>query len=115
MLHDLHGVPLADIGAASATVSFFRSLGGTVGVAVLGAILARQVATGTAAGTPAPIAYGDATGHVFALSAAVALLGVLAAVLLKPVTLRASLDKPATQPPTAGAPAALDHPRSAQA
>ena len=45
-----------------------------------------------AAGRPrAQAAYGTATGHVFAISAAVALLGVLAAVLLKPVTLRTSL------------------------
>ena len=85
-------VPLADIGAASATVSFFRSLGGTIGVTVLGAVLARQVAHHTAAGLPVPAAYGEATGTIFALSAGVALLGVLAAVLLKPVSLRTSLD-----------------------
>jgi EmrB/QacA subfamily drug resistance transporter len=90
-------VPLRDIGAASATVSFFRSLGGTIGVAVLGAVLARQVAADTAHGVPAPTAYGDATGHIFAISAGVALLGVLAAVLLKPVALRSSLDVPVSQ------------------
>jgi EmrB/QacA subfamily drug resistance transporter len=85
-------VPLRDIGAASATVSFFRSLGGTIGVAVLGAVLAHQVTDGTAHGVPAPTAYGDATGHIFAISAGVALLGVVAAILLKPVSLRTSLD-----------------------
>ncbi|HWS31239.1 MAG TPA: MDR family MFS transporter [Actinoplanes sp.] len=84
-------VALTDIGAASATVAFFRSLGGTVGVAVLGAILARQVATGTS--------YGDATGHIFAVSAGVAVLGIVAAVLLKPITLRTSLDKPGDRAP----------------
>ncbi|GAB7039040.1 MULTISPECIES: MFS transporter [Catenuloplanes] len=89
-----NAVPLSDIGAASATVSFFRSLGGTVGVTVLGAVLARQVAADTAAGVPAPDAYGDATGRVFAISAGVALLGVVAAVLLRPVSLRTSLDLP---------------------
>ncbi|MEU5264210.1 MDR family MFS transporter [Amycolatopsis sp. NPDC021455] len=88
-----NAVPLREVGAASATVSFFRSLGGTIGVAVLGAVLARQVAGGTARGVPAPTAYGDATGHIFAISAGVALLGVLAAILLKPVSLRTSLDK----------------------
>ena len=115
-----NAVPLRDIGAASSTVAFFRSLGGTIGVSVLGAVLARQVSERvtdglTAAGLPASggqgqggslnvdalpaavqeivrAAYGDATGHVFLLSAAVALLGVVAAVLLKPVTLRTSLD-----------------------
>ncbi|GHH39652.1 EmrB/QacA family drug resistance transporter [Lentzea cavernae] len=87
-----NAVPLADIGAASATVSFFRSLGGTIGVTVLGAVLARQVAGHTAAGLPVPAAYGEAAGTVFAISAGVALLGVVAAVLLEPVSLRTSLD-----------------------
>jgi EmrB/QacA subfamily drug resistance transporter len=128
-------VALKDIGAASATVAFFRSLGGTIGVSVLGAVLARQV-TGqithdlTAAGMPAPAsgsatggslnlaalpdpvehivraAYGDATGHVFLISLAVAVLGVAAAVLLPPVTLRTSLDLPEAQRPREPVPAA---------
>ena len=87
-----NAVALSDIGAASATVVFFRSLGGTVGVAVLGAVLARQVATGTADGQAVAAAYGDATGHVFLISAAVAVLGVVAAVLLKPISLRTSVN-----------------------
>ncbi|MBP2328181.1 EmrB/QacA subfamily drug resistance transporter [Kibdelosporangium banguiense] len=87
-----NAVPLADIGAASATVSFSRSLGGTIGVTVLGAVLARQVAHHTAAGMTVAAAYGEATATVFAISAGVALLGVLAAILLKPVALRTSLD-----------------------
>ncbi|MEV5764893.1 MDR family MFS transporter [Micromonospora sp. NPDC052213] len=113
-------VSLRDIGAASSTVAFFRSLGGTIGVSVLGAVLARrvteQITTDLAAagiptsggGTgslnidamPAAVqqivraAYGDATGHIFLISAAIAVVGVLAAALLKPVTLRASLDLP---------------------
>ena len=85
-----NSVPLSDIGASSATVSFFRSMGGTIGVAVLGAVLARQVSSGIAGGAATQAAYGTATGHIFAISAAVALVGVLAAVLLKPVTLRSS-------------------------
>ena len=112
-------VALKDIGAASSSVAFFRSLGGTIGVSVLGAILARQVAGNitdglTAAGIPAtgssggstlnlaalpePIreivraAYGDATGHIFLVSAGIAVIGVIAALLLKPITLRTSLD-----------------------
>ncbi|GAA2559614.1 MDR family MFS transporter [Winogradskya consettensis] len=87
-------VPLSDIGAASSTVAFFRSLGGTIGVAVLGAVLARQVASSTAAGASPATAFGDATGQVFLISAAVAALGIVAAVLLRPVTLRTSLDVP---------------------
>jgi EmrB/QacA subfamily drug resistance transporter len=109
-----NSVPLKDIGAASSTVTFFRSLGGTVGVSVLGAVLARQVqdqvardmasaglsvGAGGTGGAESPavreivqVAYGDATGHIFLLSAAAAALAVVAAVLLKPVRLRSSLD-----------------------
>jgi EmrB/QacA subfamily drug resistance transporter len=43
-------VAVTDLGAASSTVSFFRSLGGTVGVSVLGAILASRVTDLTARG-----------------------------------------------------------------
>ena len=90
-----NAVPLKDIGAASSTVSFFRSLGGTIGVSVLGAVLARQVASGIAhRHVSAPVAYGDATGHIFIISAVVAVVGVVAAVLLKPVPLRTSIDLP---------------------
>ncbi|WP_457205550.1 MDR family MFS transporter [Nocardioides sp. P5_C9_2] len=45
---------LADMGAASSVVAFFRSLGGSAGIAVLGAVLAHQVADAVAAGI-API------------------------------------------------------------
>jgi EmrB/QacA subfamily drug resistance transporter len=111
-------VALKDIGAASATVAFFRSLGGTIGVSVLGAVQARRVtdqithdlaaagvpASGGGGGSlnldvlPGPIqhivraAYGDATGHIFLISAGIAVVGVIAAVLLPRVTLRSSLD-----------------------
>ncbi|MFD4210422.1 MDR family MFS transporter [Micromonospora tulbaghiae] len=114
-------VALRDIGAASASVAFFRSLGGTIGVSVLGAVLARRVTdriTGdlAAAGIPTsgggggstlnldalpePVrqivraAYGDATGHIFLISAAIAVVGIVAALLLRPITLRSSLDLP---------------------
>jgi len=36
-------VPIDELGAATATVSFFRSLGGAVGVSALGAVLAHKV------------------------------------------------------------------------
>jgi EmrB/QacA subfamily drug resistance transporter len=116
-------VALRDLGAASGSVTFFRSLGGTIGVAVLGAILAHRVETtittnlgkagiAVSAGggnldlnaLPAPVrdivraAYGDATGHIFLVSAAIGVVGVVAALLLKPVLLRSSLDLPATTP-----------------
>jgi EmrB/QacA subfamily drug resistance transporter len=119
-------VPLKDIGAASSTVAFFRSLGGTIGVSVLGAVLARRVSgniTGSLAaqGIQAPAgggqtsnlnlgalpeamqhivraAYGDATGHIFLISAAIAVVGVVAAVFMRPAVLRSTLDLAADQP-----------------
>ncbi len=120
-------VPLKDIGAASSSVAFFRSLGGAVGVSVLGAVLARRVETQiaeglSAAGVPASAssgggsldlasmppqvveivraAYGDATGHIFLVSAAVAVVGVLAALALRPKSLRSSLDVESRPAPT---------------
>ncbi|MFD4505384.1 MFS transporter [Streptomyces sp. NPDC058457] len=105
-------VPLKDVGAASSTVTFFRSLGGTIGVSVLGAVLARhvqdQIAKGLASAglsgasestTQSPamrqivrVAYGDATAQVFLLAAVAAAFAVIAAILLQPVRLRSSLD-----------------------
>jgi MFS family permease len=118
-----NAVPLKDVGAASSTVAFFRSLGGTIGVSVLGAVLARQVAARinqdlaaaggqnvgalpTQAQEIVRAAYGDATGHIFLISAVVALLGVVAAALLKSVTLRTSLDLSAAKAATVAADAA---------
>ena len=120
-------VPLRDIGAASASVAFFRSLGGAIGVSVLGAVLAHQVAGSitrqlAAAGAPASggsgdldvaalpaamqqivrTAYGDATGHIFLISAAIAVVGVVAAALLRPKPLRTSLDLDDQPEPVAG-------------
>ena len=43
-------VDVRDIGAASATVAFFRTLGGAVGVSVLGAVLATRVQDSTLEG-----------------------------------------------------------------
>ncbi|MBL7255976.1 MDR family MFS transporter [Paractinoplanes lichenicola] len=117
-----NSVALKDIGAASSSVAFFRSLGGTIGVSVLGAVLARRVADQithdlAASGVPASssgsassslnlnalpdavqhivrAAYGDATGHIFLISAIIAVVGVLAAIAMRSVTLRDSLDLP---------------------
>jgi MFS family permease len=129
-----NSVALKDIGSASASVAFFRSLGGTIGVSVLGAVLARRVEDQitsdlAAAGIPASgggggtldltslppavqhivrAAYGDATGHIFLISAAIAVVGIVAAVLLRPVTLRSSLDLPGTARTAAATADAVD-------
>ncbi|RKN14973.1 MFS transporter [Micromonospora musae] len=128
-------VSLKDIGAASSSVAFFRSLGGTIGVSVLGAVLARRVTDQithdlSAAGVPTSgmgetsnlnitalpdaiqnivrAAYGDATGHIFLISAVIAVVGVIAALALKPVTLRTSIDLPESVKSAAVAADAVD-------
>ena len=113
-------VSVSTVGAASATVAFFRSLGGAVGVSVLGAILAHDVknsvseqlaaqgVTGQSSGSgslldldglPAPVvgivraAYGDATGHIFAIAAVVAVVSLVAALFIKEIPLRTTIDR----------------------
>jgi EmrB/QacA subfamily drug resistance transporter len=111
-------VDVSEVGSASATVAFFRSLGGAVGVSVLGAILASQVkgdvtsklaamgVQGTGGGSlldvgnlPAPVAevvrsaYGDATGTIFLVGACVAVLSLIASLLIREVPLRTTVDK----------------------
>jgi EmrB/QacA subfamily drug resistance transporter len=113
-------VALRDIGSASSTVTFFRSLGGTIGVSVLGAVLADRVTSDiphrmAAAGIhvpagggntntldlhalPKPIVtiiratYGDATAHIFLISAIIGVVGVIAALALPRAVLRSSVD-----------------------
>ncbi len=111
-------VDVSQVGASSATVTFFRSLGGAVGVSVLGAVLANRVtelitrnvralgpdAAGALSGgsgsvldvnrLPAPVAeivrhaYGDATGRIFIIAAASAVVSLLAVVFIREVPLR---------------------------
>ncbi|MHA7181413.1 MFS transporter [Arthrobacter sp. MDB2-24] len=112
-------VAVKDIGSASASVAFFRSLGGAAGVAVLGAILGNQVAdktteglaaagiptSGGAAGgsldlvdLPAPIAdivraaYGDSTALIFLITAVIAVLGLVCVLFIKETPLRRTVD-----------------------
>ncbi|WP_040918927.1 MDR family MFS transporter [Saccharomonospora glauca] len=113
-------VGMSNVGAATATVTFFRTLGGATGVSALGAVLASRVsdlvaqslaargvpATGGIPGggnldveaLPAPMqeivraAYGDATGTLFLISALIAVVTVLAVVFIRETPLRDTLD-----------------------
>ena len=110
----------SDLGAASSTVSFFRSLGGAIGVSALGALLSQQVtslvvsglarlgvapsADGASGGIPdvqalpAPVravvedAYGEAVSRVFVAAAPFALLALFALIAMTEVPLRRTLD-----------------------
>ncbi|NEK95278.1 MFS transporter [Modestobacter muralis] len=105
-----------DLGTASSTVTFFRSLGGTVGVSVLGAVLATQVSNLTVSGLAAAgvdsggsasgagigqlnelppaiagivrAAYGDGTARVFLISAVLAVISLITILFIREVPLR---------------------------
>lgn len=114
-------VDVTDVGSASAAIAFFRSLGGAIGVAVLGGILtstvSSNIATGLAelgvpkdamtgssgdtqldiTGLPAPIqqvfhdAYADAFGPLFFIAAMIAAVSVLAIVIVRGTPLRTTV------------------------
>jgi hypothetical protein len=120
-------VQAKDIGTASASVAFFRSVGGAIGVSVLGAVLGNrvkelvteglasagiQVPAGSTGASmdlkdmPAPIrdimraAYGDAIAEVFLISAIVGLVALVAILFIKERPLRRTVDvrpEPAAQ------------------
>ncbi len=111
-------VRASDIGTASASVAFFRSVGGAIGVSVLGAIMANRVkelateglaaagipvSGGTGASMdlkdmPEPVreimraAYGDATAQIFMVSAIIGLVALVAILFIKEEPLRRTVD-----------------------
>ncbi|MCU1554144.1 MAG: drug resistance transporter, EmrB/QacA subfamily [Arthrobacter sp.] len=112
-------VRATDIGTASASVAFFRSVGGAIGVSVLGAILGNRVTelataglaaagipvAGGSAGAsldlqdmPAPVrdimraAYGDATAEIFLISAVIGIVALVAILFIKEQPLRRTVD-----------------------
>jgi EmrB/QacA subfamily drug resistance transporter len=117
-------VDVRDIGAASGVVSFFRSLGGTVGIAVLGAVLASRVSDKIAEGLqragikatggsatldiehlPPAIqgivrnAYADATGRIFLIAAVVTVVTLVAVWLMPETELRTTVAKNSSEKP----------------
>ena len=121
-----------DMGAASALVAFFRSMGGAIGVSVLGALLSSQVTDQLTTGLarlgiaptsggdsasipdldalPGPVralyqsAFGDATGHLFLVAAPFAILALVCVLFIEEVPLRTTLDKEEVEAPLGDAP-----------
>ncbi|RNL66186.1 MFS transporter [Nocardioides marmoriginsengisoli] len=111
----------SDIGSASAVVTFFRSMGGSIGVSALGALLSAQVADKVSTGLahlgirdtghqsheipdlsslPAPVrevfehAFGSATGELFLVATPFAVLALVAVLFIKEVPLRTTVSVP---------------------
>jgi EmrB/QacA subfamily drug resistance transporter len=113
-----NAVELRDLGAGTASVNFFRTLGSTIGVAVFGAVLTRQLTDAITSGlvgvelpdgvtadtlTQDPRALGalteplrsiaigglsDAITTVFAVAAGVMVIGAIAAITIRELPLR---------------------------
>jgi len=101
-------MPAGELGAATSVLTFFRSMGGAIGVSALGAVLASKVTSGLTeklgaqagggsgtaevpdlANLPEPIrqiiadVYGSATAELFLIGAPIAFLAVIAVVFIK--------------------------------
>ncbi|WP_204358505.1 MFS transporter [Streptosporangium sp. 'caverna'] len=113
-------VKISELGVASSSVAFFRTLGGAIGVSALGAVLGNRIIQYTEDGLarlgihnsvsdgsipvisalPAPVravvqsAYGDGVGDVFLYAAPTALLALIAILFIKEVPLRTSDSAP---------------------
>jgi predicted MFS family arabinose efflux permease len=113
----------ADMGAASSVVAFFRSMGGSIGVSALGALLSHQVTQkvtdglaalgidgGHSTGSipdldalPAPVrtlyetAFGEATGHLFLVATPFAVLAFVCILFIKEVPLRTTIERDVPQ------------------
>ena len=123
-----NSVDMTEIGSASSLVAFLRSMGGTIGVTVLGIVLSHRVsallgvpASGASSGTSdlsqldaaaavaVRAAYGDAIGRVFLIAAIGSILTLVAVAFIKEVPLRttvgrepASAEEPDAGPDTGG-------------
>jgi len=122
-------VAQSDLGAASAVVTFFRSIGGSVGVAALGALLSAQVADRVTRGLTRlglagdahqsheipdlselapPVrevferAFGESTGELFLVSVPFAVLALVCILFIEEVPLRTTLERPDLAPELQG-------------
>ncbi len=121
-----NSVPKRELGAASGAITFFRSLGGTIGVSVLGAVLANRVSTNITSGLEASgvrippgeadgstldlagmppflreiveSAYGSSTGDIFLVATGIAVVGLIVVLFLPRVQLRDTIDMKPEEP-----------------
>lgn len=132
-------VDVTEVGAASAAVAFFRSLGGAIGVAVLGGVLTSRVGTNIAAGlselgikpdalsggsgeTELDISglpeamrevfhhsYADAFGPIFMIAAGIAVVSLIAILAVRGTPLRTTVRMAPPKPEESGEAAESSH------
>src|SRR6266540_2967845 len=75
-------VPVDKAGVGSAVLNSMRQVGGSIGIAVMGAIVAHVLSSSLAAGDPRPLAFVHGFQSSLRVAAAIALAGALTAVAL---------------------------------
>ena len=120
-----NNVTMADMGAASSVVAFFRTMGGSIGVSVLGALLSHQVAQQVTDGTspqqpptfsadshavpdvPAlpgweqaiwEAAFGESFGHIFLVAVPFAIIALLCVLLIRECRCAPRTSRPRSRP-----------------
>ncbi len=127
---------ISEMGAGTSTVAFFRTMGGTIGVSVLGAVLASKVTSSIQSGLaamgvasdgsggavpdvntlPAPMrdlverAYADGIADIFLVAVPLAVIGLICVLFLKEVPLghKSGLDERLERELAAGLPDLTD-------
>jgi MFS family permease len=75
-------VPVYKAGVGSAVLNSMRQIGGSVGIALMGAIVAHVLSSSLAEGKPRPVAFVDGFQSGLRVAAAIAFAGALVAITL---------------------------------
>jgi MFS family permease len=95
-------VGVADVGAASGGVTFFRSLGGSLTLAALGGFLATRLAHYQSTGATVAHSYLVAVPQVFLVTLCMTIPGLIAVAFLPRIKLRETIDLASTVPEAEG-------------
>jgi EmrB/QacA subfamily drug resistance transporter len=87
-----NSVPYSQLGVATSAATLFRSIGGSLGTAILGAIFANRLADEQASGEPYVNSFTDSLSTVFLLAAIVVALAFLLAWFLEERPLRQTIE-----------------------
>ncbi|HXV53812.1 MAG TPA: MDR family MFS transporter [Solirubrobacterales bacterium] len=87
-----NSVPYEQLGVATSSATLFRSIGGSLGTSILGAIFANRLATELAEDQPRNIAFTDSMHTVFLIAAAVVAVAFVLAWFLEQRPLRRTIE-----------------------
>jgi hypothetical protein len=103
-----NAVDYADLGVATSGATLFRSIGGSLGTAVLGAIFSARLTSGLDQGLQRPAAFTDALQLVFTVGTGVVLVAFVLTWLIPERPLRATVESSVGVGESFGAPVDTD-------